>query len=283
MADLSAHARRVLALARDADAPTSEVQERVERALSARIDALPDVTPLGSSSAPLAAKALIPVGIALTIAGAGWFGVRSRAPSETAPAQLSSAATPPATIVPQVSAPSAPLEAPSSDDTSSPSPMARAPTPGARERTTPKPAVRDSASQPVPLPSPAPVDERAESASQGSPSPSATFEIAREFLPATAPTSQPAPDPLLAETEALRQAQRALRSGDAARALELLSSQDRTFATGSLQQERAAARVLALCQSGRPEQARALAARFIERWPRSALRARVTAACRAPE
>ncbi len=73
MADLSAHARRVLALARDTDEPSPGVRERVERALSARIagGAGPLSPTLGSASVPLAAKVLLPVGIAVAVVGAG--------------------------------------------------------------------------------------------------------------------------------------------------------------------------------------------------------------------
>jgi hypothetical protein len=96
------------------------------------------------------------------------------------------------------------------------------------------------------------------------------------------PAASRAKDPLLAETEALRAAQRALRNGDATRALELLHEQERTYAAGSLHEERAAARILALCQAGLADAARASTERFVQRWPRSALRARVISACRAP-
>jgi hypothetical protein len=86
-------------------------------------------------------------------------------------------------------------------------------------------------------------------------------------------------DPLRAETDALRTAQQALRGGQPRLALDLLDAQDRRFADGALEQERLAARVLALCQSGLVAEARAQAARFEQRWPRSPLKSRVRAAC----
>jgi hypothetical protein len=87
------------------------------------------------------------------------------------------------------------------------------------------------------------------------------------------------PDELRAETDALRTVQRALHDGNAMRALELLDEQDQTYRKGALQEERVAARVLALCQGGLVEQARAQAEGFERRWPRSALVARVRFAC----
>ena len=68
----SARARRVLDLDRHADVPAPEVQRRVERALSARIagGAGPSTQLLGKSTTPLAAKALVPLGLAATVAGA---------------------------------------------------------------------------------------------------------------------------------------------------------------------------------------------------------------------
>lgn len=91
-------------------------------------------------------------------------------------------------------------------------------------------------------------------------------------------SSQPE-DLLQAETNALRTAQQALRGGKPRQALELLDAQDASFANGELKQERLAARVLALCQSGLVAEARAQAVRFGQLWPRSALMSRVRSAC----
>jgi len=87
------------------------------------------------------------------------------------------------------------------------------------------------------------------------------------------------PDLLREETRELRTAQQALRAGDAERALSLLNEQDRTFQPGQLQEERSAARVLALCQSGQVDRARSEAVRFEQRWPKSALVARIRSSC----
>jgi hypothetical protein len=108
------------------------------------------------------------------------------------------------------------------------------------------------------------------------------------------PAQRPEPKPIVStapqiidqlrdETEALRSAQQALRDGHAQQALALLELQDARFAEGVLQQERAAARVLALCQAGSVAQARAQAESFERRWPRSPLFARVRFACWNPD
>jgi len=70
-----------------------------------------------------------------------------------------------------------------------------------------------------------------------------------------------------------------LRDGSPSEALAVLDEQDVRFRHGRLQEERAAARVLALCQAGRTAEAKSLAAHFEQAWPRSNLRARVHAAC----
>jgi hypothetical protein len=87
------------------------------------------------------------------------------------------------------------------------------------------------------------------------------------------------PDGLQAEIADLRAVQRALRNGDGTTALDLLDRQDTVYAHGALQEERAAARVLALCEAGSVTQARTQATRFERRWPGSALVARVRSSC----
>jgi len=86
-------------------------------------------------------------------------------------------------------------------------------------------------------------------------------------------------DALGEETAALREAQAALRAGRPDRALALVREQDVRFRKGSLEQERAAARVLALCEIGRKAEARRSAREFETKWPRSPLLARVRGAC----
>jgi soluble cytochrome b562 len=102
---------------------------------------------------------------------------------------------------------------------------------------------------------------------------------ARALEHVTASTSTSIEDRLHAETEALRTAQRALRDKLPEQALRMLDEQDASFRDGLLFQERAAARILALCQLGRVDDARARATRFEKLWPRSPLLGRIRLAC----
>lgn len=85
---------------------------------------------------------------------------------------------------------------------------------------------------------------------------------------------------LLAETELLAAAQRALNGGSPARALELLDRHRTRFHRGALAPERDAARVLALCALGREAQAERERQRFVRNWPDSPLRERIHAGCK---
>jgi hypothetical protein len=81
------------------------------------------------------------------------------------------------------------------------------------------------------------------------------------------------------EARALSGVQRAVREGRSTEALALLDQQDRDFPQGELRQERVAARVVALCAAGKASEARALAASFLARAPRSPLAARMRTIC----
>jgi outer membrane protein assembly factor BamD (BamD/ComL family) len=77
----------------------------------------------------------------------------------------------------------------------------------------------------------------------------------------------------------LTEANAAIKRGDVARASQLLDGYDQRFPSGKLAEERAAAGILALCASGRTQSAKSEASRFLERWPRSPLVARIKASC----
>jgi hypothetical protein len=81
------------------------------------------------------------------------------------------------------------------------------------------------------------------------------------------------------EARALSLVQRAVREGRSGEALTLLDQQERDFPQGELRQERVAARAVALCAAGRVSEARALAASFLARAPRSPLAARMRSIC----
>ncbi len=82
-----------------------------------------------------------------------------------------------------------------------------------------------------------------------------------------------------AEVALLEQAQHALEAKHGERALALLDEHARTYPNGALAEERDAARVLALCETGRDDEAHAEADAFVVAHPRSPLAARVRAAC----
>ncbi|MDX2015682.1 MAG: hypothetical protein SFW67_36145 [Myxococcaceae bacterium] len=95
---------------------------------------------------------------------------------------------------------------------------------------------------------------------------------------ASLPVASPSPDELEAETQGLREVQLALRAQQPRRALELLDQQDARFSRGQLRQERAGARVLALCATDAIAGADALE-RFRAAHPTSPLLARLKGAC----
>ena len=91
------------------------------------------------------------------------------------------------------------------------------------------------------------------------------------------------PGRLARETAALRAANEALRSGAAARSLSLLDAFVKEFPGGVLTEEALATRVSALCALGRVSEARALGTRFVQRYPRSPVAARVRGSCAMPK
>jgi hypothetical protein len=96
-----------------------------------------------------------------------------------------------------------------------------------------------------------------------------------------APRSKPAPGLRLQDEAALlAEVQGALRAGNPKQALGKLEGYDRRFPSGMLRAEADAARVFALCASGRADKARTFAARFVQRYPGSPAAARVQAACK---
>lgn len=98
--------------------------------------------------------------------------------------------------------------------------------------------------------------------------------IARQGPHAPAPAGH-----LAQELALLDQAQRALAAGDATAALAAIEDHEQRHPGGKLEEEREAARVLALCAAGALPQANEVAERFFERWPASTLGGRVRASC----
>lgn len=116
-----------------------------------------------------------------------------------------------------------------------------------------------------------------------------TPSLAVDDLPvASAQEAEPAPPPapaahkgsnLMAEVAAVGSANRALRDGDPERALRVLNDNANVLSEGTLREETAVSRILALCQLGRTQEASAEARSFLQTWPNSPLAARVRASC----
>jgi hypothetical protein len=99
-----------------------------------------------------------------------------------------------------------------------------------------------------------------------------------EPVPSAAPPAAEG-DPLLVELTLLRQAQRALRDGDARRALELAARHAAQYPSSQMAMERGALRVFALCSLGRKAEARSLARELIAEAPTSPLRKSLEESC----
>ena len=247
MRQLSPSARRLFELARGQDEPDELARTRVQRALSTRIATEVSLTVAGTLAAKSAAAGVGAI-VAKSTLVVGVTGALMAAGVLTAEALRPAA--------PPAAAPEATLVA--------------------------KPVlVTHVQEEPAAEPAmPPPAEMKAE--------PVKTPVVRKPVRPALQPES-PAPrggvvveDGLRAETEALRLAQQALRDNMPQQALQLLDEQDLRFREGLLSQERAAARVLALCQAGRVGEARAQSLRFERLWPRSPLLGRIRSACWAP-
>jgi hypothetical protein len=97
--------------------------------------------------------------------------------------------------------------------------------------------------------------------------------------PVIEPVAAPSPDPLLAELTLLRQAQQALRDGQARRALELAERHAALYPRSQLGLERGALRVFAFCALGHKGEARTLALDLLAAAPRSPLRTSLEESC----
>ena len=107
--------------------------------------------------------------------------------------------------------------------------------------------------------------------------------VKRERAAAAPSAAALEPGRLARETAALRAANEALRGGAAARALTLLDAFAKEFPGGVLTEEALATRVSALCALGRVSEARAVGTRFVQRYPRSPVAARVRGSCAMPK
>jgi len=105
--------------------------------------------------------------------------------------------------------------------------------------------------------------------------------VAPEAQPTTM-ASISGPTTVAAETRLLREADAALRAGNATRALALVTEHAASFPNGILAEERDAERIAVLCALGRNAEARERAMTFLRDHARSPLAARVRASCAVP-
>ncbi|MBX3190468.1 MAG: hypothetical protein KF819_25940 [Labilithrix sp.] len=154
--------------------------------------------------------------------------------------------------------------------------------------------MQTSAPPPIPAASVSPAPRPTAPAAIAEPSASIA-SVSIEQLPSAvvAPTARPAPsapadppkvdeDAFVAERRLLDAARTALARGDHAAALASIDDHVKRYAGGRLVEEREALRVRTLADAGRADEARAAAARFKARWPRSVLLPAVEAAAQSP-
>ncbi len=135
--------------------------------------------------------------------------------------------------------------------------------------------------EPAPAVIPQPPDEMTRmviAADQGLPSPHGATRDRLEVANSTV-SRAPRRDRLLDETLALAKVQDALSRKDPNLAWTLLQEQDRRFPSGQLGEERAAAKVMALCAAGRNVEAEQARASFASSYPNSPLTKRVNKGC----
>jgi hypothetical protein len=143
------------------------------------------------------------------------------------------------------------------------------------------PPLDRGAAQPAP-----PADDAQPVAPSFNPEPEASTSVPSTPVPvrakpraraAAAPAAPRAATSLRAELELLQRVQAALKRGEASSALQALDAHQTTDST--LLAERRAARILALCQLGRIDDARRAAAAFVKQHPDSLQRAAVDGSC----
>ena len=253
--ELDAEARDLLLLARDARTPSAEDKARIERRLALALGASAAAA-VSASAAPAAASTSLAakagsaallkwtlLSCAVITAGAAGYVLLSPAPVP----QHAAAAGKARTAVPAAE----PIPAP----------------------------VPDSDSDSVSV-SGSDSDSVSGSGSVSGSAPKASAEPTRAAHRAAHPRTN-SEAALRDELELLHAAQAAWRAGDAPRALTLTAEHERRHPHSALGLERDALRVLALCDAGKPQEAKRLARSWLARAPSSPLRASIEASCAA--
>jgi hypothetical protein len=302
MNDLKKDVDALFEVGRRAHQPSSRDHERVLRGVltqaavagvsGATVGAAAAKGALGSSRA-LAMVKLLSVFAVVGAGGAAVYhaGVAGNPVVERAPAtkidQRSQAASPlPAHVAPE---PQAPTRVDTTDVTTTPERAADHATDHAttlRDSSTPEqpPSAPLNARTAV-APAAVPADVAAARAEPAQPAAAATqsFPPNAPPTPAAPPSAAPQSTVTLSrEARALADVERALREGRGSDALAMLAEQSREFAGGALGQEREAARVMALCTSGRSAEGRDAAQRFLAAHAGSPVAAHIRASCGLP-
>lgn len=155
---------------------------------------------------------------------------------------------------------------------SEPSP-ARQHRPADTTRPVPPPLSEPAPPLPATLEAPAPSAE-----ASAAPRPPRRGATPRKTFTSETPAA-PSPSSLAEETRLLERARTAVTENRPSDALGILREAQESFPNGVLGQERAALRVVALCDAGKLAAGRTAAAAFLRAHPRSALRSRVESAC----
>lgn len=294
MSELSREAQAIIDAARDADAPTTADRARVRAALAAKIGApavgadaaasaggnagpsglmnasdapvgatsVPATTASGAGKGALAAKFLVG---ALVIGGLGIGGYFLLGSEQDDVARASTDA-PAVSVVTKLPAPSA------AATTVEPSAPAVSAEPANADEAVAEEAP-ESAAQTEPEPRAASKRERRANRHR----PAATNGHSSKAVPAATSTDSLAN--LREEKKIISKAKEVLEAGNPSLAMKVLERHAARFPDGVLAQERAGLRILALCDLGEIERARAEAERFLERWPRASMAHRVRTAC----
>jgi hypothetical protein len=301
MNDLEDDDRSLFDAARAGYEPSEEHRKSVLSGVLLRAGVVAGVTSAASAGAaagvaapPLAAAAAPSslVGLALKVTlwmaiggslGMGGYEIsraRSSAAPATAPVQRAESTSPSAAAPPGPAAPAAVQVAP----TLAPSAPPDGPQPAPSNAARPASALVDAAPSAAGLAS-VPVTHP-----NAAVHPMAAQAPAVAAFPSSASSASlatPAPSAvglaLSVEARALAKVQSALKEGRNAEALRLVEEQRQQFAHGELQQERDAARIVALCAVGRVADARAAARDFLTGSPRSPFAARIRASCAGAE
>lgn len=265
MNELGPDARSILEAARPGEDPTDGDRARVRSALARALaagGAAAATTAAASSAAAKGAGATATVKLAALTSTVTWKAIATIALVATVGAGLSSFNT-------MLDAPADPRSPATTDPPAEPAPAQ--PHLSAAE-------MRGAASDPPLLPAPSPEPPPAVEAP---PARATTAAAGARVPPKTSTTSAPSTteDALIVETRRMREVHGALRSGEAGRALSLLDEHSAAHGQGELRQERAAARVVALCELGRVNEARVAMESFLREDPRSPLADRIRSAC----